>query len=95
METQFITITECCINYHIEPAFINELEDSGVIVLTIKEKEKYIHHEQLSELEKYIHLYYDLNINVEGIDAIRHLLQKMILMQQELNLLHQKLQFHQ
>ncbi|EDM36881.1 hypothetical protein PBAL39_18444 [Pedobacter sp. BAL39] len=95
METQFITITECCINYHIDPVFIDELEDSGVIVLTMKEKEKYIHHEQLAELEKYIHLYYDLNINIEGIDAIRHLLQKMILMQQELNLLQQKLQFHQ
>ena len=29
--------------------------------------------EQLADIEKYIHLYYDLDINMEGLEAIMHL----------------------
>lgn len=92
METQLITITEYCINCNIEPEFIFSLEDSDIISLTIVDTEKYIHKEQLTELEKYIHLHYDLHINIEGIDAIRHLLGKVENMQQEISELKFRLQ---
>jgi len=93
MEAQLITITEYCISCNVEPEFIFSLEDSGIISLTIVDTEKYIHEEQLSELEKYMHLHYDLRINMEGIDAIRHLLGKVENMQQEINELKFRLQF--
>lgn len=95
METEFITITEYCVNYDIEPSFIISLEESGIIIFTIIGEEKYIHQEQFSELDKYIHLHYDLHINIEGIDAIRHLLQKVNQMQEEIRELHKKLHLHE
>ena len=95
MEPQLITITEYCVNYDIEPDFIISLEESGIITLTILDTEKYIHEEQITELDKYVHLYYDLHINIEGIDAIRHLLGKIDQMQNEISSLKSQLHLHQ
>lgn len=95
MEPQFITITEYCFNCDIEPEFIFSLEESGIITLTIQDTEKYIHEEQFREIDKYIHLYYDLHINIEGIDAIRHLLGKIDQMQNEISSLKSQLHLHQ
>lgn len=95
MEPQLIAITEYCVNYDIEPDFIISLEESGIITLTILDTEKYIHEEQITELDKYVHLYYDLHINVEGIDAIRHLLGKIDQMQNEIAELRSQLHLHQ
>ena len=95
METQLITITEYCINYQVEPDFIGSLEDCGIISFTIVDTEKYIHTEQFPELEKYIHLHYDLHINIEGIDAIRHLLDKVDKMQSEILQLKSRLHLHE
>ena len=39
--------------------------------------------EEVVELEKFSRLYYDLNINVPGIDALKHLLEKLKELQQE------------
>nr|WP_121271995.1 chaperone modulator CbpM [Pedobacter schmidteae] len=94
MEKELITITEYCIKYDIEPSFINSLEESGVIILTIIDQEKFIHTEQLQEIATYIHFYYDLQINIEGIDAIRHLLKKISSMQDEIQQLKKQLQLH-
>ncbi|ETZ20878.1 chaperone modulator CbpM [Pedobacter sp. V48] len=95
METELITITEYCFKYDIEPEFIISLEDSGIISLTMVESEKFIHIRQFGELDKYIHLHYDLQINIEGIDAIRHLLEKVDAMQQEIQELKNQLHIHQ
>lgn len=95
MEKEFITITEYCINYNIDPSFIVSLEESGIIVFSTIGKEKHIHFEQFTELDSYIHLHYDLQINIEGIDAIRHLLGKVSRLQTELNELQKKLRLQE
>lgn len=95
MEPTLITITEYCVSYNVEPSFIGALEESGIILLTPVGTEKYIHPEQLGELEKYIHLHYDLHINIEGIDAIRHLLHKVNEMQEEIYQLQKRLHLHE
>lgn len=95
MEPQLVTITQYCINYEIEPDFIGSLEENGIITFTIIDTEKYIHEDQFSELNTYIHLHYDLDINIEGIDAIRHLLDKIDQMQSEIDTLKSKLHLHE
>ncbi|MGY4385686.1 chaperone modulatory protein CbpM [Pedobacter sp. UYP24] len=95
METELISIQEYCGNYEIEPSFIVALEDCGIITLTIIETSKYIHVDQIKELDTYKHLHYDLEINIEGIDAIRHLLQKVIDMQQRIEQLNNRLYIHE
>lgn len=91
MERDLIAITEYCIKYDIEPAFINSLEETGIILLTNIDQEKFIRMEQLPEIDRYIHFHYDLQINIEGIDAIRHLLNKVSSMQEEIQQLKQQL----
>lgn len=45
-----------------------ELEEDGLINVQVIGEERYIPVSQLAELERYTHLYYDLSINVAGID---------------------------
>lgn len=89
-----ITLKEYSIQYNVEPEFLLELEELGVIYFQKKGEEKYILEEQLIELERYIRFYYDLNINIEGIDAIRHLLAKVSEMEREIKMLRSQLHLH-
>jgi len=91
MERDLIAITEYCLKYEIEPSFINSLEDSGIIMFTNIDQERFIHIEQIPEMDRYIHFHYDLQINIEGIDAIRHLLAKVSIMHDEIQQLKREL----
>jgi chaperone modulatory protein CbpM len=91
----FITLKEYSVQYNIEPAFLVELEESGIIYFEAEGEEKYIQEEQLGELERYVRFHYDLNINIEGIDAIRHLLNKVNLMEHEIKVLRSQLRLHE
>lgn len=92
MDTDFIVIKEYCQKSHIEPSFIISLEEGGLIDVQVIEGERYLPVSQLRELERYTHLYYDLSINIEGIDAIRHILDRMNRLQEEVTQLRRQLQ---
>ena len=66
-----------CIYHNIEYSFISSLEDSGLISVTSIEHSRYIPADELEKLEKFVRLHYDLDINVEGIETITHLLEKI------------------
>jgi hypothetical protein len=51
--------------------------------------------EEVVELEKFSRLYYDLNINVPGIDALKHLLEKLKELQQETENLRARLRIYE
>ncbi|MCR9011077.1 chaperone modulator CbpM [Gabonibacter chumensis] len=91
METDLIIVSEYCQKCHIDPSFIVLLEDGGLIDVRIIGDEHYLLLSQLQELERYTRMYYDLSINIEGIDAIRHLLERMKDMQNEMDRLKQEL----
>ncbi|MBB6502940.1 chaperone modulator CbpM [Pedobacter cryoconitis] len=95
METELITIRDYCVNYAIEPSFVDALEESGLIVLTIIDGNKFLHFEQLVEMDRYIHFHYDLEINIEGIDAIMNLLQKVRHLQHEIDILKNHVHLHE
>jgi chaperone modulatory protein CbpM len=90
-----ITIREYSVNYNIEPEFLISLEECGIVFFTLEGQEKCIREDQLTELERYIHFHYDLNINIEGIDAIRHLLHKVHQMDGEIRQLRSRLHLHE
>ena len=56
---------------------------------------RFIDYEQLQQLESYTRWYYDMDINVPGIDAIINLLDKVKQMQQEIETLKQQLAVYQ
>jgi hypothetical protein len=68
-----------------------QLDEYGLIELDHSGTETLIAYEQLPALEKYMHLHYDLDINMEGMEAIKHLLHRMADLQQQVRKLEQEL----
>ena len=91
MKPELIVISEYCIQSHLDPDFIIQLEDEGLIEISIIDDERYIDLSQLSSLERYARLHYDLSINVEGISVIQNLLDRVSEMQEEMQILRQKI----
>jgi len=50
--------------------------------------------EQLPRLEKFVSFYYDLDINLEGIETITYLLQRIENLQNEIIKLNNRLRFY-
>ncbi len=95
MDTDLIIISEYCEKSHIDPTFLFSLEEGGLIDIRTVNGKQYLLLSQLGELERYSHLYYDLSINIEGIDAIRHILGRMDSLQQEIRQLRRQLERYQ
>jgi hypothetical protein len=70
------------------------LGEDGLIDIEVTDDTSYFPASQLNELERYTHLYYDLSINIEGIDAIRHLLIKIDNLQNKVRSLENELRFY-
>jgi chaperone modulatory protein CbpM len=90
-----IPANEFCASHHIEISFINSLQDAGLIEITIIKEAEYIHESQLNELEKIVRLYYEMDINLEGIETVIHLLQRINDMQDEITLLKNRLRLYE
>ena len=94
MQNDLIIISDYCSRCNIEPDFVMMLGEDGLIDIEIRNNVSYFPAEQLNELERYAHLYYDLSINIEGIDAIRHLLARVEDLQQKVRRLENELRFY-
>ena len=81
---ELIPAEKFCIYHNIEYSFISSLEDSGLIRVTSVEQSTYIPSDELEKLEKFVRMHYDLDINVEGIETISHLLERIEEMQKEI-----------
>ncbi|KIQ24299.1 MerR family transcriptional regulator [Flavobacterium sp. MEB061] len=86
-----IQIKQFCLYHEIENTFITELNNYGLVEIIIQEEDEYLQPEQLPAIEKMIRMHYDLKINLEGIDAIYHLLNKIETLQQNLTATQNKL----
>jgi chaperone modulatory protein CbpM len=74
---ELIPAEDFCMYHNIEYSFISSLEDSGLIKVTAVEQHTFIPADELQKLEKFVRLHYDLDINLEGIETINHLLEKI------------------
>lgn len=92
MQTEeMIAADEFCTHHQIELSFINSLKESGLLEISIVEEKVFLPVNQLSHLEKLVRLYYEMDINLEGIETITHLLQRINDMQQEIRQLSNRL----
>ena len=82
--TELILIQQICSCHDIELTFMKDLNELGLIEIYTIEDYKYIHEDQLKDLEKMIRMHRELNINIEGIDAIYNLQQRIDQLEQEL-----------
>ncbi len=96
METEnSISTDEFCALYNVEYSFVSSLQQSGLIEITTLEERGFIPTSQLVELEKYVRLHDELDINLEGIEAINHLLQRIRTMQDEIASLKTRLRLYE
>jgi len=95
MQTDYIIINEYCRKTNLDPSFFFLLEEGGLISVYAEEGEKYFPASQLADLERYSRMYYDLSINIEGIDAIHHLLERMNGLQEEIETLRNRLRLYE
>ena len=86
-----IPVTEFCRHHKIEVRFVQSLQESKLIELVMVQDEIFVRLDQLPRLEKMVRLYFDLDINLEGIEVINQLLDRIDSMQQEIGLLRNKL----
>ena len=96
METEYlIAIDEFCTSHNIEISFVSSLQQSGLIEITTRKNSTFIEADQLKQLEKFIRLYYELDINLEGIETINYLLQRIGSMQDEIRILRNRLRVYE
>jgi chaperone modulatory protein CbpM len=82
--THLIAANEFCIYHNIEPSFIYSLQQSGLIEITVVEEKLFVDENELPQLEKLVRLYQEMDINLEGIETITYLLQRMNDMQRQI-----------
>lgn len=96
METEkMIPASEFCVYHNIELSFICSLNESGLIDVTLIKEEMFVPASQLKQLEHLMRLKQEMDINIEGIETITYLLQRIGDMQQHIAELHNKLAFYQ
>jgi hypothetical protein len=80
---EMISTVECCTYFQVELSLLNSFEQSGLIEILHEGQSAYVAVSQLDQLEKMIVFYRELEINLEGIEAISHLLNRLNLLQEE------------
>ncbi|HKK59273.1 MAG TPA: chaperone modulator CbpM [Salinivirga sp.] len=94
-ENQYITIEELCQLYEIEAEFIEELKENELIQVVQEDEKTSVPVTEIQNIEKIQSFYYDLEINIAGIDAIFNLLNQIDEMKREMNDMKRKLDFLQ
>lgn len=87
----FILINNLCKHYNVEMSFFNNLNEFGLIEIISVEESQYIHYDKIIDIEKMIRIHQELNINLEGIDVVFNLLNKIEELQNELIITKNKL----
>jgi len=96
MDTEnLVTATDFCSYHHIDPSFIESLSGVGLIETTVIQQQVYLTAEELQKLELIVALHYQMDINLEGVEVINHLLGQIRSLQQEVISLRNRLSFYE
>ena len=91
----FIPVHTLTTQYQVELSFFSNLSEMGLIEIKTIEESQYIHENHIFEIEKILRIHRDLDINIEGIDIVFNLLQKIDVLQNELILIKNRLQLYE
>lgn len=90
-----IATEELCERYKVEHTFIRSLNESGLIEVITIERREYIPGNKMAEFEKMCRLHYELNINIEGLEAVQHLLKQLTKLQEKNRQLRNRLDLYE
>ena len=86
-----IAVDEFCSIHDVEISYVSSLQQIGLIHFLTIRNAYFIDTENLKLLERYVHFHYVLDINIEGIETISHLLIQLNAMQDEITHLRNRL----
>ncbi|WP_452223566.1 chaperone modulator CbpM [Lacinutrix chionoecetis] len=96
MKTQeLISLKQICTHYKVPISFLDQLYDYDLIEIQSLDNDVFIRKTQIRDVEKIINLHYDLEINIEGVDAVFHLLKQIEGLKEEIMLLKNRLKLHE
>src|SRR5689334_686425 len=90
-----VPASEFCVHHNIELSFISSLKEYGLIETVVVKEQIFLPSSQLVQLEKIVRFHFELDINLEGIETITHLLQRMEAMQEEIQKLNNRLKAYE
>ena len=94
-KTELIPAKDFCLHHSISYTFVTGLCEAGLVEVLTIEEEQYIHPDYVAHLEKLARLHTDLEINMEGIEAIAHLLHQVEELQQQVRHISGRLQLYE
>jgi hypothetical protein len=92
---QLIAIEVFCMNYDVEYAFVESLQEHDLIETVIVGNARFLQVPQLNRIERIIRLHHELDINLEGIEAIQGLLSRIEHLDKEVASLRNRLRFYE
>jgi len=93
--TDLVSIQQFCTHYSVPESFITSLFDYELIEIIISEEQQYIHVTQIKNIEKFIRFHYEMDINLEGLDAVSNLLKQVESLKEEIVTLNNRLNFYE
>jgi chaperone modulatory protein CbpM len=90
-----IPIPELCLHYTVDLSFFTNLSEMGLLEIKTIESKQYIDSDAIYEIEKMIRMHQELDVNIEGIDVVFNLLQKIDGLQNELTALKNRLRLYE
>ncbi len=91
----YILVRQYCRRTKTEDRFILDLHEHGLIHCQEIEAERYILADEISEIDRIHRLHYDLGINLEGIEALNHVLERVRQMERDLDHLRRRLKLYE
>ncbi len=91
----FIPLNNLCTHYKVEMSFFDSLNEMGLIEIVTIEQTHFLQKEKASDIDKIIRIHQDLNINIEGIDTIFNLLDKIDTLQSKLITVQNRLRLYE
>lgn len=92
---QLISIEIYCRLEELDPVFVEALNERGLIQVVVQEQRSFIAPDQVARLEQLARMHYDLDINLEGLEAISHLLERVDRMRRRLHDVQQRLRLYE
>lgn len=88
---EYILVSHYCEQTSTPMDFIAALQEYGIIEVAFIDNQNYVAPTTIVEIERVNRLHHELGINLEGIDALNHMLEKVRRLEKELKVLRERL----
>lgn len=92
---KYILVRHFCKQTQIEDEFVKNLQEYGLVTFKEREDDLFIDESDISEIERLFRLHNDLGINYEGLDVIKQMLNRMHILEKEMDFLQKKLRLYE